>query len=215
MENQQPAWQRHLLLIVGVALPFALMLFVMGYQALIRATVQPPRFAAVYATGAANDYYCCMNLYDFAVNDGQLSVTYKQPKLIKNNSDTSTDDPSRSAIKIYVLRNPDSAPDTYTLTPTTTTPVPEPVPQTLPLPPALQVKMISGVTAPDGYTYVPRGYDYRGGFINELVVGSSGRDNPDRIEKNGRSFEILRDGRPYYSRADMKFIGWIAEPVRP
>ena len=208
--QQQPARERSLLLIAGIALPFALMAFVLLYRATLIATVPAPRYAAVYMV--KDNYYGAAGNLIAEVKDNHLIVTYRPPTDLNDLQKNAT----LPKADIYLLRDYDgvdshfaSAAQKFTLTvPNGTTKE-----TALPLPVELQVGLIPGNTAPDGYAYTYNS-GHNDGVFSELMVGSSSSSRtPHVIAYNGRMQPLFPkyDGYSYYN---FDFIGWVMEPVQ-
>lgn len=209
MENQG-FWQKYGLVLVGISLPVLLMVFVIGYRTLVTAHVDDPLYAAVYADYRPNSPYLYPpGAFTANIEGERLVLTYAPPQQAKPDNMAATE--PQSKIRFYILRDLSAGPVQYDLT----TPSYGPGVITLPLPPDLSVPMMAGDTAPDGYRYRSDRDYYRGGLFTEVFVGGSYRRDGPMLEKQGRQVRLIpTSGRQYYGD-DLRFLGWIKEPVRP
>jgi hypothetical protein len=200
--EQQPAWQRHLLLIIGIGLPFALMMFVLGYRALVTASVELPRYAPVYAVIDPDNTYPAGS-FDTAVDNSLLTITYVPPTGTVNETRTAT-----PKIRVYILHDTIRGPETFDVVGD----IKQTVKTKITLPMALQARMIPGNAAPDGYNYIYN-YDGYNGLFTDLFVGG-GRNYQDvhAIAKNGRIISLLPNNLRW---ANFRFLGWLETPVHP
>lgn len=211
-QNQGPAWQRHLLLIVGVALPFALMAFVLIYQTVITASIALPKYAAVYAV--INPDYSGRPYFELNVVNNRLVISYLPPKTDDEKKQIQYNQPKAT---IWVQKDYTKPATEYVVNVPTTLPDPETNIVSIPVPDGLAVDMITGPTAPDGYTYNMDYNSRSGGFFTEIFVGG-GNYGPAYTVVNGPRIVPLMfsssDGtRNYYYGNNPKFLGWIKEPL--
>jgi hypothetical protein len=201
MENQQPLWQKHLLLIVGVALPFALMAFVLIYQALVIAAVPMPKYAAVFAVrNGAGMYY--PGTFKTDIENQHLAISYSPPTDEASRKPNATNPPK---LALYLQDDWDKPAKRFDVqvdgNPAETV--------RLKTPDALNVPLIPGSIAPDNYQYATN-YNYSSGLFTEIFVGGSDYRWRHMIHNSGRSLRLQHE-QQYY--ADVDFIGWVAEPV--
>lgn len=210
MTTQSSNAGKNLFLIAGIGLPFALMLFVVLYQQIVKQTVPDPQYAAVYAT--KDDYYYNTPMR-VAINNNHLEATIDlTPPANSNITPLTPTQIVNYKTKVYVWHPSKLNPEMYELH-LTDAQAQEKSLIKLNLPPPLQVPMITGPTAPDGYQFIPYNYDDFDGLIPALMVGSNNHHRYNQLVKNGRHVPLPgHDQRSYWN---VEFLGWIAEPVHP
>jgi hypothetical protein len=188
--------KEHFVLILGIALPLALIVIFSLARVVTEAAVSPPQYKAVYAQ--PEDYPQGKFNYQVAQN-GSLVVTYTGPQPYAGQKpqppvpvriNTIVFDPVTGAQNKYPLEVADSMKPGIVAVPTDK------------LPP---LNIIAGVVAPDGYTYILDSQNYNGGVFADLFGYGRYYGNRHVISKKGKVYLLPLDER--FSRLD--FIGWV------
>ena len=187
--------KEHFVLILGIALPLALIIIFSLARMVTEATVSPPQYKAVYAQ--LENYAQGKFSYQVGQN-GTLVVTYTGPQPYNGQqpqppvlarAQVIVFDPLTGAQNKYPVEVADSM-RTGTVTVSTDK-----------LPP---MQIIAGTTAPDGYAYSMDSYNHNSGIFTDIFGYGSYYDKRYAIGKKGKVYLLPLNDR--YSQFD--FIGW-------
>lgn len=186
--------KEHAVLVAGIALPLLLIIAFGLARTIPQSTVEDPKYRAVFVS---QPYYY-YDSFAYNVENGKLKVTYKAPKENYPNRD-------KVQPKIYIYDGATHKSETITLQ------VPAKANSTTEISVVVKkfdnLKLTSGETAPDGYTFQPQSYG-RGSFITDVFSYNS-RSTPAALAKEGRLVSILPLRNTY--SGDVRFIGWVTE----
>ncbi len=195
----QPSFfTKHLFLIIGISLPFLLMIFVMISKNINLTNVPDPEYALVY-TNQNQPYNYPKQGID--ITNGALRAWID----LTNHPTEPKIEPITTRIQIHTWHPAWPTPKTYELILTLEQlEKRELIYYTIPS--DVQSPIAWSNTAPDGYEFRP--YEYRSnGFMPMLFVGGSGDRIGPHLYKDGREIIIpMFDTNNYWN---IKALGWI------
>lgn len=181
-------------LVLGIALPFLLVIFLMLAQFTARLTIEPPQYDVVYMTQSnyAGDYSATLS------TDGRLELYFMRPKnstdynpVIQPESRIFIFNPRTETVQSFVLDVPQSAEPGIKIA----IAIPEPL---------KNLNLTTNQTAPDGYVFRQM-QSYNGNFMTELFGGYRNRFGYE-LYKNG--LRIAVPGPLNYYGHQQVFVGW-------